>query len=220
MKKSFHLNRWGSNSGATRYFCRIFVRSHDTRRTSGVSSSSNIAVTIQSVLEGDSNAFRSIVKDQGLMVRSFLASQLFHLDEVDDLAQEVFLTALDKLDTFDVDKNFGAWLRGIARHKLYNHFRSVNRRSAAMKRFFEEVQEVLDPELEKSAASDSRISIEALLRCVEKLPDRLKHVVRSGLEGMHADKLADELDTTRGAIYNLHYRANKLLRSCVEAELV
>lgn len=129
------------------------------------------------------------------------------------------MAALDKLDTFDVERDLGNWLRGIARHKLLNHFRSVKRRSSAMKRFHEEVRETIDPAMEMAADTEDRTSIEALLRCVEKLPERLRYVVRSGLEGQRADLLAEELETTRGAIYNLHYRANKLLRDCVKGEL-
>ncbi len=175
--------------------------------------------TIQRVLDGDLDAFRLIVREHGLMLRSFLAGQLFHLDEVDDLAQEVFITALDKIDTFDTNRDLGNWLRGIARNKLYNHFRSVKRRSSAMKRFHEEVSEVIDPLFERAAKDDDRDAIEALMRCVEKLPERLKSVVRSGLEGLKADQLAEEMETTRGAVYNLHYRANQLLKECVSNEL-
>ena len=31
-------------------------------------------------------------------------------------------------------------------------------------------------------------------------------------------ELAEELSTTVGAVYNLHYRANQLLRECLQKE--
>ena len=137
----------------------------------------------------------------------------------DDLAQEVFITALQKLDTFEAGRDFGAWLRGIARHKLHNHFRSIRRRSDAMDRFFEEVYDTIAPEMEQAARDETRYSIEALLRCIDKLPEKLRKVVRAGLEGHRPQQLAQELETTPGAVYNLHYRSNQLLRDCVEKEL-
>ena len=40
------------------------------------------------------------------------------------------------------------------------------------------------------------------------------------LDGEKAESLAREMRSTVGAIYNLHYRANQLLRDCVRKELV
>jgi RNA polymerase sigma-70 factor (ECF subfamily) len=51
------------------------------------------------------------------------------------------------------------------------------------------------------------------------LPIRLRRVVRAGLDGTKPALLAQALSTTVGAIYNLHYRANQLLRDCVRKEL-
>jgi RNA polymerase sigma-70 factor (ECF subfamily) len=43
-------------------------------------------------------------------------------------------------------------------------------------------------------------------------------VVRGGLEGNRPAEMAVELSTTVGAVYNLHYRANQLLRECLQKE--
>jgi len=51
---------------------------------------------------------------------------------------------------------------------------------------------------------------------VRQLPEKLRRVVRAGLSGDKPAALAEELATSVGAIYNLHYRANQLLRKCVE----
>jgi RNA polymerase sigma-70 factor, ECF subfamily len=42
--------------------------------------------------------------------------------------------------------------------------------------------------------------------------------VHSGLEGARPAALADDLQTTVPAIYQLHYRANQLLRDCMNKE--
>jgi RNA polymerase sigma-70 factor, ECF subfamily len=182
---------------------------------------SNVDVdsVVRQVLRGKRDAFRVLVKEYNLTVRSYISSQVYHMDEVDDLAQEVFIAAYRSLKTFRQGADFGAWLRGIARNKLYNHFRGYSRRVSALDRFRRQVVEILEPDLEKVAVVDRTEAIEALLRCVSKLPERLRHVVRCGLEGARPAVLAEEMDTTVGAIYNLHYRANKLLRDCVRAEV-
>src|SRR5262249_27921115 len=138
---------------------------------------------LEEVARGRTEAFGRIVRDYALPLRSYLASQVYHLDDVDDLAQEVFLAALKSLDTFRRGDDFGAWLRGIARHKLLVYFRTLSRRNHALQRFRDEVTTLIDGDLEGVAAADRTETIERLLRCVAELPERLRRVVRAGLDG-------------------------------------
>jgi len=55
---------------------------------------------IAAVLRGETDRYRSLVREYGLLVRGFLATRLFHHEDVEDLAQEVFVIAFDKLETF------------------------------------------------------------------------------------------------------------------------
>ncbi len=155
----------------------------------------------------------------GLAIRSYIASHVFHLDDIDDLAQDVFFVAYRNLAEFRTEEDFGAWLRGIARHKIFEYFRKSSRRQKAMARFREDVARVMQDDLERSVSADVSGSIEVLLQCIARLPDRLRRVVRAGLDGYKPADLADELETTVGAVYRLHYRANQLLRECLHQEL-
>ena len=164
---------------------------------------------------GNRDAFRWIIRAYSLPIRSFIASQVLHLDEVDDLAQEVFIAAYRSLDTFCRGSDFGAWLRGIAKNKLLVYFRGLARRSRMMDRFRAEIALAVQSDLERAVSFDYTEMIEMLLRCVDRLPDKLRRVVRAGLEGRNAAALADELTVSVGAVYALHYRANRLLRACL-----
>jgi RNA polymerase sigma-70 factor (ECF subfamily) len=88
-----------------------------------------------------------------------------------------------------------------------------------MERFRDEVARVLEDDLERAMSADDSERIEVLLHCVALLPDRLRQVVRAGLDGDKPADLAVELQTTVGAIYRLHYRANQLLRECMRKEM-
>lgn len=173
---------------------------------------------IRDVLAGDRDAFRVIVREHSLMVRSYLGSQLYRADETDDLAQEVFMKAFLNLHKYNLGSDFLAWLRGIARNELLMRFRKDNRRQTNEAKFREEVISVIQCDLDSEFAKLPDVAIEALLRCVTSLPDRLRRVVRGGLDGIKPAVLANELSTSVGAIYNLHYRANALLRECVRKE--
>jgi RNA polymerase sigma-70 factor (ECF subfamily) len=177
-----------------------------------------VAGILDEVARGNRDAFRRVVRAYSLPLRSYLASQTHNLDEVDDLAQEVFLAAFRNLSDFRRGDDLGAWLRGIARNKLYEHWRRTSRRTRALDAFREEVARVVEADLERAAAPDRSEDIEVLLRCIAQLPDKLRRVVRGGLDGDKPAALAEALETSVGAIYNLHYRANQLLRTCMQKE--
>jgi RNA polymerase sigma-70 factor (ECF subfamily) len=183
-----------------------------------VSDRSDLEAILDEVARGRTEAFGQIVRDYALPVRSYLASQVYHLDDVDDLAQEVFLAALRSLSTFRRGDDFGAWLRGIARNKVRLYFRTQSRRNQALRRFRDEVTALVEEDLERAAAERAEM-IERLLQCIAKLPERLRRVVRAGLEGDRPAELAKALSTTIGVIYNLHYRAHQLLRECLQKEV-
>jgi RNA polymerase sigma-70 factor (ECF subfamily) len=180
---------------------------------------SELHAVIDAVLEGKHDAFLRIMRAFGLPLRSYIAGHVFHLDDIDDLAQDVFFIAFKNLREFRRGDDFGAWLRGIARKKMYEYFRKSSRRHKAMARFREEVARVLESDLEQAVSDDHAESIEVLLGCIARLPERLRRVVRAGLDGDKPADLAGELETTVGAVYRLHYRANLLLRDCMQKEL-
>lgn len=177
-----------------------------------------IGTVIAEVLRGNRDTFRRLVEIYSLPLRSYLASQIYQLDDVDDLAQEVFIAAYRKLDTFRPGEDFAAWLRGIARNEVMMYFRGTSRRESALERFREEIARVVQDDLNRAVSADRSDLIERLLLCIAKLPERLRRVVRAGLEGDKATTLAAELETTAAAVYNLHYRAVQLLRTCLSKE--
>lgn len=175
--------------------------------------------TLDSVLRGQPDAFLVIVRAYGPGLRAYLGSQLFHLDDVDDLAQETFIAAYRSLNTFRRSEDFGAWLRGIARNKLLRFFEQTNRRVTQLESFRRDAGGLLHDELESAASGTQSEQLQAMLSCITKLPDRIRHVVRSLLDGSKAASLAEELKTSTGAIYQLQYRALGMLRECITKEL-
>src|SRR5215470_6622314 len=108
---------------------------------------SDIEAVLDEVARGRTEAFGQVVRAYALPLRSYLASQVHHLDDVDDLAQEVFLAALRNLPTFRRGDDFGAWLRGIARNKVLVYFRTRARHSQALQRFRNEVAALIADDL-------------------------------------------------------------------------
>ena len=87
-----------------------------------------------------------------------------------------------------------------------------------MENFRAEVAEITAAELDAQSMAGANAPIAALLRCISRLPEKLRRVVHAGLDGMKAPALAEALGTTPGAVHQLHYRANQLLRECLAKE--
>ncbi len=173
---------------------------------------------LNAILGGQPDAFLGIVREYGPSLRTFLGTQLFHLHDLDDLAQEVFIVAYERLPSFTPGEDFGVWLRGIARNKLRHHYERTARRAGAMELFQRDTATLLNVELDAAAASTQEAHLEALLCCIGKLPERMRRVVRGWLGREKAQDLAQEMTLSVPNIYQIQHRASAQLRSCIEKE--
>ncbi|MEK0446127.1 MAG: hypothetical protein RLZZ399_1448 [Verrucomicrobiota bacterium] len=179
----------------------------------------DLDAVLDAVAGGNSAAFMQVVHAYGLVVRSYLGSQIWNAADVDDLAQDTFIAAFRTLHTFRRGDDFAAWLRGIARNKGLMYFRGAQRRVNALEKFRAEIAVIVDEELDSQSSGDRQEQIAALLRCISKLPEKLRRIVHSGLDGVKAAAVAQSFQTSTAAVYQLHYRANQLLRDCMTREV-
>jgi len=171
---------------------------------------------IQDVLAGDKYKFRTLVREYGLLVRGYLASRVYHLEDAEDLAQDSFLIAFSKLSSYEIGTNFRAWLLSIAKYQLSNHWRKSSRRANTMDKFRHDIAGAIQPEMVKASDEMKQNQINKLLHCISELPDRTRHLIRAGLDGVRMETLAEEMNLKPNAIYQLRHRAHIALRKCME----
>jgi RNA polymerase sigma-70 factor (ECF subfamily) len=176
---------------------------------------------VRQVLSGKSDAFLWIVRNEGPGLRAFLASRVHQMSDVDDLAQEVFIIAYKKLPEFEPGRDFGAWLRGIARNKLKQHFERFAREAASLEQFRCEVMEIdqMAEEIECLAERTRSVQMMAMVQCIAKLPEKMRRVVRGRLNGERAAALSAETGLSLDAIYQIQHRSLDWLRDCIGKEL-
>jgi RNA polymerase sigma-70 factor, ECF subfamily len=180
-----------------------------------------LADIIDRVLRGNKEEFLHVVRAYQMRVRNYIGLRVYSLEDVDDLLQETFLTAYRRLQDLPpglAGVNFGGWLLGIAQNKILHYKRNTARRLRAMEEFRDDVTRSVEAELNRVAAATPPDQVERLLECITRLPDRLRRVVRAGLAGVKPAATASELGVTVVAVYNLHHRANRMLRDCVRRE--
>ena len=195
-----------------------FVRFPIIRPITSEMETREIRQVIEQVLAGETREFARLVEEFGLPVRAFIHSRVQSRADAEDLAQETFIAAFRGLRKFDLEASFEVWLIGIARHRVQGHFRSTNRRQAAYQHFREACLMRIEAELDAVEKNKKHHQLARLMDCIEQLPEQMRRVVRARLREESGAATAERLQTSRGAVYMLQLRANRLLRDCIKKE--
>jgi RNA polymerase sigma-70 factor, ECF subfamily len=125
----------------------------------------------------------------------------------DDLMQEVFVTAANKIDTLDKPESIGAWLCSIARNKALDHLRSRKQHD-----------EVRDDDVEVAPTADAVIDMKRALAAIRALPEAYRETLILRLvEGLSGPEIAAQTGLTEGSVrVNLH-RGMQLLREALSS---
>jgi RNA polymerase sigma-70 factor, ECF subfamily len=147
---------------------------------------------------GDRAAFAALYRRFARMVHGVLLSRVPYAD-VDDLVQDVFMAALERLASLRDHAAFGGWLAAIARNRAVDHLRHTPHHD----------------ELPDSLASPARdhTSAMAVLEIIRSLSDAYRETLTLRLvEGMTGPEIAARTGLTPASVrVNLH-RGMKQLR--------
>src|SRR5258708_18194984 len=154
--------------------------------------------TIRSVAEGDRDAFSRLYADYSRMVHALLLGRIPRRD-VDDLVQDVFLTAYTRIRELREPAAFGGWIAAIARNRAIDYLRQSH----------EQV------ELPDDLPGRDPIGAETFagLPAIRSPPEADRETLLMRLvEGMSGQEIADRTGLAPGSVrVNLH-RGMKLLR--------
>jgi RNA polymerase sigma-70 factor, ECF subfamily len=158
----------------------------------------HLGATIRAAVRGDQSAFTRLYSDYVRMVRAILLGRVPRAD-VDDLIQDVFITAYTRMSELRDPAAFGGWLAAIARNRATDHLRQ--RRD----------QVELPAELPGGEAIEAETL--AVLDVIRKLPEAYRETLLMRLvEGMSGAEIAERSGLTAASVrVNLH-RGMKLLR--------
>lgn len=154
---------------------------------------------------------------QAAAVRGFVRGLVPDRAAAEDVFQDVFLTVTRRGADFRREGNFLAWVRGIARNKVLEHYR--RQRSAPLP-FDEELLNLLANSAE---GSDQLLEQrrEALTKCLERLAPRAREIVdlRYAEQSLSPPEIAERLAWTTNAVHVALSRARAFLRECTQRAL-
>jgi len=157
---------------------------------------------------GDVPAFEQLYARHAPLVRSILLGRLAAAD-ADDALQEVFMTALTKLQSLREPAAFVGWVARIARNRAEDL-----RRGAA-----ETMQ--LDRDYAAQATQQESAEAARALAAIRELPEAYRQTLMLRfVEGMTGPEIAARTGLTHGSVrVNLH-RGMQLLRSALDRSRV
>lgn len=161
------------------------------------------AALVSAVRAGDRDAFGRLYDAYGRMVHGILLARVPYA-EVDDLVQDVFLTALRKIDSLRDAGSFGPWLAMITRNRAMDY----HRRSR-------ETTEIVETHAQTRATQGEAVEVLNLIRL---LPEAYREpMILRFVEGMTGPEIAERTGLAPASVrVNIH-RGMKMLREKLQA---
>ncbi len=127
--------------------------------------------------------------------------------EAEDIMQEAFLTAFEKIGTYEGKVSFGSWLKRIVINKSLD---SIRKKKIKLTELNEETSKFTE-EIETDE-SEIQYKVETIKKAMEKLPDGYRIVLSMYLfEGYDHDEIAGVLGISNSTSRSQYTRAKQYL---------
>lgn len=155
---------------------------------------------------GNTEAFGELVIRHQTSVFNVCYRILHERGEAEDMAQETFIRAHNRLNSFDIERPFGPWIRRVAANVCLNHLES------------QKITTELDDEkdADESQGLEKQVEVkersEQIRAALASLPANYRTVVElRHYQEMSYDEIASELKIPLSDVKSNLFRARKLL---------
>jgi len=169
---------------------------------------------IEKVLKGESNVFEMLILKYQSKLFATALNVVKNRELAEDIVQEAFMKAFQKLDTLKNHDQFYSWLKRIALNLALNHFERAKR---VMDVENEEDETSYFERIPDGESPDEIIVKEELKRYVrhfvEALPDKLRVVVIfREIEDMSYEEIADIMNIPVGTVRSRLFNARQIIK--------
>ena len=169
-------------------------------------------------LRGDREAFNALVARHYRGIYSMTYRMTGNAEDASDLTQETFLRVYTRLDTFDPEQSFLAWIRRIGTNLCIDRLRrrrepavSLDQHLASGVQYADETPGASPAEAVEMAEDSRRV-----LAAVHRLPAKQRAVlVLRHVEGLKLEEIADTLRLPLGTVKTLLFRGRQAVRQMV-----
>ncbi len=175
------------------------------------------AQIVRKVLQGDVNAFETLVLEYEKSVYSITLRMTGNNEDAADMTQETFIKAFNSLQSFRGDSKFSVWLYRIATNVCLDFLRSRNRKPTVSLSVEddegEEVQlDIADESQSPEQLLERGLTRDAVRRGLEALsPDYRQILLLREIQGLSYEEISQVLDLEVGTVKSRIFRARKRL---------
>jgi RNA polymerase sigma-70 factor (ECF subfamily) len=160
--------------------------------------------------------FVSLIVQHRYALYAFIAKQLVHPADAEDVFQKTSLVVWSKMAEFDSGGSFFHWACGIAFNEVRNHRRTQARNRL---QFDSELAELLAEE-SMAEADLTQARLKALDACMQKLSPRQQQILRRCYDGTSTiSEVAGTLGRSRDALYKQLTRLREKLSHCIRGKI-
>jgi RNA polymerase sigma factor (sigma-70 family) len=156
---------------------------------------------------GDRSAHEAIVDQFSAMVFRLISRFFRTREDVEDIAQDVFLKLFARIDQVHPDENFPGWLARVTVNTCYDELRKTRRRKEALEIYGPEMAEQIVAPREPDSLGKARLALQRLDPKL-RIPLVLKEV-----EEMSVEEIAKTMGLTQTNVKVRLFRARKKLQS-------
>jgi RNA polymerase sigma-70 factor (ECF subfamily) len=161
--------------------------------------------------------FEILVRENADALTAFLRASVQDHAAADDLFQETMLVAWRRIGDYDRARPFGAWLRGIAKRLVLEHYRQSAREVPVDNEHLLDCLDARLAQVERQPGNTLDEKIAALRDCIQRLDLLYQDPIQLHYrERRTTDWIAEHLATTRDVIQKRLQRARVQLAECLE----
>ncbi|MBI5962493.1 MAG: sigma-70 family RNA polymerase sigma factor [Chloroflexi bacterium] len=161
---------------------------------------------------GDAGAFGELVTRYQVNVFNVCYRILHERGEAEDLAQEVFIRAYNRIHTFDIEREFGPWIRRVAANLCLNHLESQKVTTEIND------EQDADPAQLPEAVQEVRERSEQIHQAMSSLPAHYRVIIElRHYQELTYDEIAVELNIPLSDVKSHLFRARKILAEKLHA---
>ena len=178
---------------------------------------------VEKIKKGDIDAYEEIIKKYENKVCGIIYHMIKNQNDVEDLAQEVFIKVYKNLSKFKGDSSLYTWIYKITVNLCLDE---VKKRKNII--YLDEKLEVEDGELERELPSSDKTQVELyeekelkekLHKCIGKLPEKQSvMIVLRDIKGFSYEEISEITSVKLGTVKSQINRARLKLKELLDKE--
>jgi len=176
---------------------------------------------IREILDGRQEKYRVLVDRYAPMVFHVVRRFTSEEEQVEELAQQIFVKTYERLDKFNEKSKFSSWLYMIAKNHCRDYAKNIRRNN---KRFSEFEQHELNEQLSHSELPDREVEQAERINLLEQALNQITDEYAEAFllkyqDGMTYEAMSKRLGATVSALKVRVHRARKELKAYMEQNM-